>query len=116
MSVRAGEIDILVGTQMVTKGHDLPNVTLVGVLNADSALSSVATASSDVVVGVTADKLGSMNGTHVQVDPVGVTTSSLEADVVALGRHAAAHAVDHHRGDERRSDEPGRAPVAPGRR
>lgn len=37
--VRAGEVDILVGTQMVTKGHDLPNVTLVGVLNADSALS-----------------------------------------------------------------------------
>ena len=38
-SMRAGEIDILVGTQMVTKGHDLPRVTLVGVLNADSALS-----------------------------------------------------------------------------
>jgi len=37
--VRAGEVDILVGTQMVTKGHDLPNVTLVGVLNADAALS-----------------------------------------------------------------------------
>jgi primosomal protein N' (replication factor Y) len=37
--MRAGEIDILVGTQMVTKGHDLPNVTLVGVLNADAALS-----------------------------------------------------------------------------
>ena len=37
--MRAGEIDILVGTQMVTKGHDLPMVTLVGVLNADAALS-----------------------------------------------------------------------------
>jgi primosomal protein N' (replication factor Y) len=37
--VRRGELDILVGTQMVTKGHDLPNVTLVGVINADAALS-----------------------------------------------------------------------------
>lgn len=37
--VRQGEVDILVGTQLVTKGHDLPNVTLVGVLNADAALS-----------------------------------------------------------------------------
>jgi primosomal protein N' (replication factor Y) len=37
--MREGELDILVGTQMVTKGHDLPNVTLVGVLNADAALS-----------------------------------------------------------------------------
>ncbi len=37
--VRAREVDILVGTQMVAKGHDLPNVTLVGVINADAALS-----------------------------------------------------------------------------
>ncbi len=36
--MRRGEVDILVGTQMVTKGHDLPQVTLVGVLNADAAL------------------------------------------------------------------------------
>jgi primosomal protein N' (replication factor Y) len=37
--MRRREVDILVGTQMVTKGHDLPSVTLVGVLNADAALS-----------------------------------------------------------------------------
>ena len=37
--MRRREIDILVGTQMVTKGHDLPQVTLVGVVNADAALS-----------------------------------------------------------------------------
>jgi primosomal protein N' (replication factor Y) len=37
--VRAREVDILVGTQMVAKGHDLPHVTLVGVINADAALS-----------------------------------------------------------------------------
>jgi primosomal protein N' (replication factor Y) (superfamily II helicase) len=38
-AMRNREIDILVGTQMVTKGHDLPDVGLVGVLNADAVLS-----------------------------------------------------------------------------
>ncbi len=38
--VRRGEIDILVGTQMLAKGHDYPNLTLVGVLDSDSALFS----------------------------------------------------------------------------
>lgn len=35
---RTGKIDILVGTQMIAKGLHFPNVTLVGIINADSAL------------------------------------------------------------------------------
>jgi primosomal protein N' (replication factor Y) len=35
---RDGAFDILVGTQMIAKGHDIPNVTLVGIVSADVGL------------------------------------------------------------------------------
>jgi primosomal protein N' (replication factor Y) len=38
--VDRGDIDILVGTQMLAKGHDYPRLTLVGVVNSDSSLFS----------------------------------------------------------------------------
>jgi len=38
--IQNAEVDILVGTQMLAKGHDFPNLTLVGVLNPDGALYS----------------------------------------------------------------------------
>ncbi|MGW8247435.1 MAG: primosomal protein N' [Acidiferrobacterales bacterium] len=36
--IREGRTDIIIGTQMLSKGHDFPNITLVGVLNADQGL------------------------------------------------------------------------------
>jgi len=38
-ALQDGEIDLLVGTQMIAKGHDVANVTLVGVVGSDAALS-----------------------------------------------------------------------------
>jgi primosomal protein N' (replication factor Y) len=37
--VHAGEVDVLVGTQMITKGHDFRRITLVAAVNADGRCS-----------------------------------------------------------------------------
>jgi primosomal protein N' (replication factor Y) len=39
-AVRGGTVDVLVGTQMLSKGHDYPKLTLVGIVDPDSALFS----------------------------------------------------------------------------
>lgn len=36
-SIAAREVDIVIGTQIIAKGHDFPNISLVGVVNADSS-------------------------------------------------------------------------------
>jgi primosomal protein N' (replication factor Y) len=39
LALENGEIDILVGTQMITKGHDFPRINLVGIISADMSLN-----------------------------------------------------------------------------
>jgi len=38
-SMESGKIDILIGTQMIVKGHDFPNITLVGIICGDTILN-----------------------------------------------------------------------------
>jgi primosomal protein N' (replication factor Y) len=56
--VRRGEADILVGTQLLAKGHDFPALTLVGVLNADTALISTDYRSAERLFAVLAQVAG----------------------------------------------------------
>jgi len=46
---RDGEADILLGTQLITKGHDFPNVAMVGILDADQGLYSTDFRASEVL-------------------------------------------------------------------
>jgi primosomal protein N' (replication factor Y) len=56
--IRRGEGDILVGTQLLAKGHDFPKLTLVGVLNADAALVSTDYRASERLFSVLAQVAG----------------------------------------------------------
>ena len=63
--IRRGEGDILVGTQLLAKGHDFPKLTLVGVLNADAALVSTDYRSGERLFSVLAQVAGRA-GRHEQ--------------------------------------------------
>jgi primosomal protein N' (replication factor Y) len=68
-----GEGDILVGTQLLAKGHDFPNLTLVCVLNADSALLSTDYRSAERLFATLA-QVGGRSGRREQPGEVLVQT------------------------------------------
>ncbi len=68
-----GEGDILVGTQLLAKGHDFPNLTLVCVLNADSALLSTDYRSAERLFAMLA-QVGGRSGRREQPGEVLVQT------------------------------------------
>jgi primosomal protein N' (replication factor Y) len=85
--VRRGEGDILVGTQLLAKGHDFPNLTLVGVLNADAALVSTDYRSGERLFSVLAQVAGRA-GRHERPGEVLVQTRYPSHPLyAALARH-----------------------------
>jgi len=85
--VGRGEGDILVGTQLLAKGHDFPNLTLVCVLNADSTLLSTDYRSAERLFA-TLSQVGGRSGRREQAGEVLVQTRyPLHPMFQALIRH-----------------------------
>ncbi|MCC6210291.1 MAG: primosomal protein N', partial [Burkholderiales bacterium] len=85
--IERGEADILVGTQLLAKGHDFPNLTLVCVLNADSALLSTDYRSAERLFATIA-QVGGRSGRREQSGEVLVQTRYPgHALFQALARH-----------------------------
>jgi primosomal protein N' (replication factor Y) len=86
-AVHGGHVDVIVGTQMVAKGHDFSNVTLVGVMNADVGLTVPDFRSSERVFQLISQASGRA-GRGVKPGRVIVQTYEPDSHVV---RSAAAH-------------------------
>jgi primosomal protein N' (replication factor Y) (superfamily II helicase) len=86
-AVRSGAIDVIVGTQMVAKGHDFTNVTLVGVISADIGLGVPDYRSAERVFQLASQSSG-RSGRGVNPGRVVVQTYEPESHAV---RSAASH-------------------------
>ena len=84
---RHGEVDILLGTQMIAKGLDFPNVTLVGVVDADSMLNQPDMRASERTFQLIAQVAG-RTGRSSRGGRVLVQTTSPDADAI---RFASRH-------------------------
>ncbi len=94
--MRAGQIDVLVGTQMVTKGHDIARVTLVGVVSADQSLAFPDFRASER----TFQLLAQVAGRSGRADRPGrVVLQTFQAEHPAV-RYAAAHDYERFYAEE----------------
>lgn len=78
---RIGKYDIMLGTQMIAKGLDFPNVTLVGVMNADSGLYSTDFRSSERVFSLITQVVG-RSGRSEKSGRAYIQTQNVQNDVI----------------------------------
>ncbi len=95
-TVERGEVDVLLGTQMIAKGLDFPRVTLVGVIDADTAIHLPDFRSGERTFQLLAQVAGRA-GRGPAGGRVLVQTRSPDHHVI---RHAAAHDTDAFIADE----------------
>ncbi|MDN5819582.1 MAG: primosomal protein N' [bacterium] len=68
--LHSGEIDIIIGTQIVAKGLDLPNLKTVGIIQADAGLSLPDYTSSERVFQLLAQAIGRVGRSNSQTDAI----------------------------------------------
>ena len=101
-ALRRGEGDILVGTQLLAKGHDFPNLTLVGVLNADTALVSTDYRAAERLFAVLAQVAGRAGRRERPGEVLVQTRYPMHPLYAALARHDFAGFAESQL-EERRS-------------
>jgi primosomal protein N' (replication factor Y) len=99
-SMRAGGIDILIGTQMIAKGFDIEGVTLVGVLAIDQMLTAADFRASENAWQLLSQVVG-RSGRHKPGEVV-IQTMAPEHPVIQAVKAHDADAFYHHEADIRR--------------
>jgi primosomal protein N' (replication factor Y) len=99
--VRRGEQDILVGTQLLAKGHDFPGLTLVAVLNADTALLSTDYRAPERLFAVLAQVAGRAGRRSRPGEVLVQTRYPAHPLFAALARHDFAGFADAQLGERR---------------
>ena len=86
-AVREGEVDILVGTQTLAKGLDLPKLATVGVVQADAGLSLPDYMAEERTFQLLTQVIGRVGRGHLDVAEVYIQTYRPEHPVIALATH-----------------------------